>query len=63
MKAALLLALALAASVVLVAAPTASACPDPDNPCDPQPIDPLPACRPGQSAYGCVKEWLMQLPP
>lgn len=60
MRTALLIALATSSIVVM---PTASACPDPDNPCDPQPYDPLPQCRSGQSLYGCVKEWLMQLPP
>lgn len=63
MRTALLLALALAASAIVIA-PTASAgCPDPDNPCTPEPIDPVPECRSGQSLYGCVKEWLMRLPP
>lgn len=42
MKTAVLLAVALTfAGVAIAAAPTAAACPDPDNPCTPEPIDPL----------------------
>lgn len=41
----LLVVAMLALSVTaLTAVPTAAACPDPDNPCTPQPIDPLPDC-------------------
>lgn len=35
------LALLLCTAGVVAVAPAASACPDPDNPCDPQPIDPF----------------------
>lgn len=42
MKTALLLALCLATTAV-IALPAASACPDPDNPCDPPPMSLCPA--------------------
>lgn len=63
MRTALLLALALAlAGVTFAAVPTAAACPDPDNPCDPLPFDPLDPpnifceLEPG-GGYGAVKRW------
>ena len=59
---ALLLALALATCAIVVA-PTASACPDPDNPCTPPTYDPIPQCPNGMSLYGCVKYTLSELPP
>lgn len=48
-----------------LAAPVASACPDPDNPCDPPPYDPFEGCPhgggplgPAKSLVACAQEWL-----
>jgi hypothetical protein len=58
MKLALILAIGLALTgVALVAAPVASACPDPDNPCSPQPIDPL-ECHPNVKPTWDPLGWL-----